>query len=89
MLLFIKTQDGGAIVPFNMTIYIWKNNMTNSIDIEYGDELATDTNITLGSYKTEERAKEILQEILDWYDYTINYTDYIRPCCYYYEMPKE
>ena len=58
--MIIVSQGKDELVNFDRIESIW-------IDVEEGRvtiEATADTNSTLGTYSTEERAKEVLQEIL-------------------------
>ena len=94
--MIIVSQDKTKIVNFdNLTqIYITQDEEEKSYFIRYEtvDRLYDD----LGEYKTEERAKEVLQEILKYYDslkantiYAISDKDYPMDMKSYYDMPKE
>ena len=85
--MIIVSQDKTKIVNFdNLTqIYITQDEEEKSYFIRYEtvDSLYDD----LGEYKTEERAKEVLQEILKYY--AISDKDYPMDMKSYYDMPKE
>ena len=94
--MIIVSQDKTKIVNFdNLTqIYITQDEEETATFIRYEtvDSLYDD----LGEYKTEERAKEVLQEILKYYDslkantiYAISDKDYPMDMKSYYDMPKE
>ena len=94
--MIIVSQDKKRIVNFdNLTqIYITQDEEETATFIRYEtvDSLYDD----LGEYKTEERAKEVLQKILKYYDslktntiYAISDKDYPMDMKSYYEMPKE
>ena len=94
--MIIVSQDKTKIVNFdNLTqIYITRDEEETASFIRYEtvDSLYDD----LGEYKAEERAKEVLQEILKYYDslktttiYAISDKDYPMDMKSYYEMPKE
>ena len=76
--MIIVSQDKEEIVNFDNVESIW-------IDEDYEEkeftiEATADTNSTLGCYKTKERAKEVLQDIVKHY---YNY-EFIKV----YEMPE-
>ena len=94
--MIIVSQDKEKIVNFdNLTqVYITQDEEETAYFIRYEtvDSLYDD----LGEYKTEERAKEVLQEILKYYDslkantiYAISDKDYPMDMKSYYDMPKE
>ena len=94
--MIIVSQDKTKIVNFDnlSQIYITQDEEEKSYFIRYEtvDSLYDD----LGEYKTEERAKEVLQEILKYYDslkantiYAISDKDYPMDMKSYYDMPKE
>lgn len=61
--MIIVSQGKDELVNFDRIESIW-------IDVEEGRvtiEATADTNSTLGTYSTEERAKEVLQEIIHMY----------------------
>jgi len=61
--MIIVSQGKDELVNFDRIESIW-------IDVEEGRvtiEATADTNSTLGTYSTEERAKEVLQEIISKY----------------------
>lgn len=61
--MIIVSQGKDELVNFDRIESIW-------IDVEEGRvtiEATADTNSTLGTYSTEERAKEVLQEIIKSY----------------------
>ena len=86
--MIIVSQGKDELVNFDRIESIW-------IDVEEGRvtiEATADTNSTLGTYSTEERAKEVLQEIVSKYKTTLynsktNETVVNVPKVY--EMPKE
>lgn len=93
--MIIVSQDKTKIVNFdNLTqIYITRDEEETATFIRYEtvDSLYDD----LGQYKTEERAKEVLQEIIDKfmeYGQIQNLAGDIKQVCEIpkkYEMPKE
>ena len=83
--MIIVNQDKNKIINFDNI---------NFISVECGKEVRVDTeksNNLLGRYKTEERAKEVLQEIIDrytnWEDLKAGQPSGI--CSPKYEMPLE
>lgn len=87
--MIIVSQDKDVIVNFDRTQNIW-------IDDDVLDKTNTSFDIvadeqTIGTYATEERAKEVLQEIIERYT---NWNNFVcgQPtgfCSPKYEMPKE
>ena len=66
-MLSIRTQDRTALVPYDGIIKIKKDHAINahsvsSVEIYKGYSIVCDVGI-LGTYKTEERALEVLDEI--------------------------
>lgn len=64
--MLILSQDKDKILNFNNIIQVYVNKYAN----EYPDircDTLNELNINLGDYKTEERAKEVLQEIIKAY----------------------
>lgn len=62
--MIIVSQEKDELVNFDRIESIW-------IDVEEGRvtiEATADTNSTLGTYSTEERAKEVLQGIINAYE---------------------
>lgn len=93
--MIIVSQDKMQIVSFeninNITIE-WSRIFSYSNNYNGKEE----TKALLGQYKTIERAKEVLQEILERYDVLKKNTTYAQGDSgftfnehYYYEMPKE
>ena len=91
--MIIESQDKTKIVNFdNLTqIYITRDEEETATFIRYEtvDSLYDD----LGEYKTEERAKEVLQEIIKSYRYyrtaeCDGYTNVLEETAVF-EMPKE
>ena len=92
--MIIVSQDKDVIVNFDRTQNIW-------IDDDVLDKTNTSFDIvadeqTIGTYATEERAKEVLQEIIERYHVLKKNTVYAQGDSnftfnehYYYEMPKE
>ena len=74
--MIIVSQDEMELVNFNAIESIW---ICPNEEGRFTIEATADTNATLGYYKTEERAKEILKDIIQGY---VNK-------CIIYEMPKE
>ena len=76
--MIIVSQGKDELVNFNRTESVWIN-----VDGEgkFLIEATADTNTTLGTYKTEERAKEVLQEIIEIHKVAIPTSEY--------QMPKE
>ena len=87
--MIIVSQGKDELVNFDRIESIW-------IDVEEGRvtiEATADTNSTLGTYSTEERAKEVLQEIIKAYrNYRTaecdGYTNVLQETVIF-EMPKE
>lgn len=87
--MIIVSQDKDAIVNFDRTQNIWiDSNVLDKTNTTF-DIVADDE--ALGSYETEKRAKEILQEIAERYGNWKN-LEYGQPsgmCNPIYEMPTE
>lgn len=88
--MIIISQDKTEIVNFNNIESIWICSDEEGI---FTIEATADTNTSLGEYQTEERAKEVLQEIIKAYrDYRTaecdGYTNILQETAVY-EMPKE
>lgn len=62
--MIIISQDKTEIINFNNIESIWICSDEEGI---FTIEATADTNTSLGKYKTEERAKEVLQEIIKKY----------------------
>lgn len=102
--MIIVSQDKDVIVNFNNVENIWINNPLENDDGKF--EIRAESysnNMLIGEYETEEKAKEVLQELADTYigisslenivkDLTFdeNTQVRIRPKVYYmpYEMPE-
>ena len=63
--MIILNQDKTEIVNFDNVDSVW---ICPDEEGRFTIEATADTNATLGSYKTEERAKEVLQEIITAYE---------------------
>ena len=90
--MIIVSQDKKKITD-NMNLYIDKVYPYSLDEPRYSIE---NDNCRLGQYLTEERAKEVLKEILKYYDslktntiYAISDKDYPMDMKSYYDMPKE
>lgn len=90
--MIIVSQDRKSIYNFEniKSIDIVDN------EIYLTDDILADRGTRIGQYETEERAKEVLQEILERYNVLKKNTTYAQGDSgftfnghYYYEMPKE
>lgn len=88
--MIIVSQDKKELVNADRMENIWIN-----IDFEgrFTIEATANTNTTLGHYKTEERAKEVLQEIIKSYRYyrtaeCDGYTNVLQETAVF-EMPED
>ena len=81
--MIIVSQDKKEIVNFDNIENIWINTESEG---RFTIEATADTNSTLGYYESEERAKEVLQEIITAYtgDGIVESEGYV---CY--EMPEK
>lgn len=85
--MIIVSQDKTEIVNFNNIESIWICSDEEGI---FTIEATADTNATLGYYDTEERAKEVLQEIIRKYEtFSLDRLGSIKIIPKVYEMPKE
>ena len=89
--MIIVSQDRKRIVE-NLNLGIRNKGEYNQNYVIYNTEIGED----LGEYATEERAKEVLQEIIERYNVLKKNTTYAQGDIgftfnehYYYEMPKE
>ena len=86
--MIIVSQDKQELVNVNKIENIWIN-----VDCEgrFTIEATANTNTTLGHYGTEERAKEVLQEIItryeNWENMKMGQPSGI--CSPVYEMPED
>lgn len=62
--MIIVSQDKETIANFDRTDCLW----VDYDEGKYTIEASSDINYELGTYKTEERAKEVLQEIIEKYE---------------------
>ncbi len=88
--MIIVSQDKTEIVNFDNITRIYVHKCPNEIS-DVRCDTVNDLVINLGNYDTEERAKEVLQEIIDrcanWENLKIGkLTGFCSPK---YEMPKE
>ena len=86
--MIIISQDKTEIINFNNIESIWICSDEEGI---FTIEATADTNTSLGEYATKERAKEVLEEIVESYT---NWNNLVcgQPtgeCSPKYEMPKE
>ena len=88
--MIIVSQDERSIINFDNIEEIYVSGTFISVNYSLNN------NECIAEYKTEERAKEVLQEILKYYDslktntiYAISDKDYPIDMKSYYEMPKE
>lgn len=86
--MIIVSQEKDEIVNFDKIESIW---ISTDGEGRFTIEATADTNSTLGRYETEERAKEILEEILErlenWENLKAGQPTGV--CSYRYIMPKE
>ena len=100
--MIIISQDKEKIVNFSniqeMNIEEWSTMKEGKVIWFYviNAEKSKDYQTEIGRYSTKERAKEVLQEILERYDVLKKNTTYAQGDSgftfnghYYYEMPKE
>lgn len=88
--MIIVSQDKYNILNFDTTVNIGIEEITTLSDIVQISAQTNGNTIILAKYKTEERAKEVLQEIIKCYKDT-NY-EYENCWCLrnlVYEMPEE
>lgn len=90
--MIIVSQDRESIYNFEniKSIDIVDN------EIYLTDDILADRGTRIGQYETEERAKEVLQEIIKYYNllkkdsvYAMGDSGFIFEEKFYYEMPKE
>ena len=89
--MIIVSQDKKRVVQ-NLNLGISRPGEYSQNYIIYNTELGEE----LGEYKTEERAKEVLQEIIKYYNslkrksvYAMGDSGFTFEEKFYYEMPKE
>ena len=91
--MIIVSQDKYNILNFDTTVNIGVEEISTLNDVVQISAQTNGNAVILGKYKTEERAKEVLQEIVELY----NKIEYERgEVCYrvldvpkVYKMPKE
>ena len=76
--MIIVSQDREEILNFENIENIW---ICSDEEGRFTIEATADTNSTLGYYKTKERAKEVLMDIVKNYN--------ITPLAMIYKMPEE
>lgn len=90
--MIIVSQDRESIYNFEniKSIDIVDN------EIYLTDDILADRGARIGQYETEERAKEVLQEIIKYYNllkkdsvYAMGDSGFIFEEKFYYEMPEE
>ena len=85
--MVIVNQDKDEIVNFDRADSIW---VCSDEDGRFTIEATADTNTTLGCYKTKERAKEVLKEIVNKYrQCNLDNNKAVTIIPKVYEMPKE
>ena len=85
--MIIISQDKTEIINFNNIESIWICSDEEGI---FTIEATADTNTSLGKYKTEERAKEVLQEIIRKYEtFSLDRLGSIKIIPKVYEMPEK
>ena len=89
--MIIVSQDKEEIVNFDKVESIW---ICSDEEGRFTIEATAHTNATLGTYDTEERAKEILQDIWEFYETVERYKSsngmaIVFEKSYVYEIPKE
>ena len=90
--MIIVSQDKKTILNFDNVIsaYVIRDAFSEEKGLEnYNIDYSTNNEINkvIGTYATEERAKEVLQEIIDTYKF--NRKDAVLQAQAVYEMPKE
>lgn len=88
--MIIVSQDKEEIVNFNKIENVW---ICTDGEGRFSIEAAAHTNSRLGYYKTKERAKEVLQEIIHFYRHystakCSRYANVLRETTVY-EMPED
>ena len=67
--MIIVSQDKEVIVNFNNVENIWINNALENNEGKFKIRAESySNNMLIGEYKTEERAKEVLEEIIEAYN---------------------
>ena len=86
--MIIVSQDKEEIVNFDKVESIW---IDSDEEGRFTIEATADTNSTLGYYKTKERAKEVLQEIIEIYREEIIHgsSGYFSSTKTVYDMPED
>ena len=88
--MIIVSQDKYNILNFDTTVNIGVEEITTLNDIVQISAQTNGNTIILGKYETEERAKEILQEIVNKYrQYNLDNDKSVTLLPKVYEMPKE
>lgn len=89
--MIIISQDKENIINVDNVTGIWIGNPLNNYNGEFSIETSADINDGLGCYKTEERAKEVLAEIINAYTGWSNLVagQPNGECSPKYEMPEE
>ena len=89
--MIIMSQDRTRICNIERISEI----VVSDTEICISDNLRQEEGLVIATYKTEERAKEVLITIMEWYNKlrtdivdSIAYS-YGMNECYYFEMPKE
>lgn len=89
--MVILSQDKTQIINFDNIVYLWIQNPLENDNAEF--EIVTETDgisTGIGFYKTEERAKEVLQEIIGKYKkWNKDANNAVTIIPKVYEMPEE
>lgn len=81
--MIIVSQDREEIVNFDKVESIW---ICSDEEGRFTIEATADTNSTLGYYETKERAKDVLQEIIEEYrncNSSFGHEGYVKNKVYY------
>lgn len=84
--MLIVSQDKYNILNFDTTVNIGVEEISTLNDIVQISAQTNGNTIILGKYKTEERAKEVLQEIINTYRF--NRCEAVGQKNVVYEMPE-
>lgn len=89
--MIIMSQDRTRICNIERISEI----VVSDTEICISDNLRQEEGLVIATYKTEERAKEVLISIMEWYNklrtdiVNLIAHSYGMNECYYFEMPKE
>lgn len=90
--MIVLSQDKNKVINLNNVLAIWiDNDVLDKTESFFTIEAETDgSNIELGRYNQEKRAREVFQELIETYCNMDNYlADFLHTKIIMYKMPEE